>query len=207
MPTRSETAISHTSLTNHRIVARPGEPYPAKAFRMTTASLPDLVYLDDSTGNASSLPLISRLKAYQQLKEQNKAYKGLYDKTLNELAVSAPGDPTVQAALGHRAVTQQKWNEAADHLQRAVKLDPNQSGVYTDLSTVADAQGNTAGAVGWQQKAVAVDPHNESLQKTLILRLINAKEYPEAQTDMERYVEEFPEDDRMREMLSIAKSQ
>jgi len=46
-----------------------------------------------------------------------------------------------------------------------------------------------------------------ALQKALVLRLINAKEYPQAEADMEKYVEEFPEDDFMRKMLSIAKSQ
>jgi hypothetical protein len=206
MPTRSETAISHTSLTNHRIVARPGEPYPAQAFQMTTASLPDLIYLNDSTGNASSLPLISRLKAYQQLKEQNTAYEAAYQKTLQQLAVSMPEDATVQAALGHQAVMQQQWTEATDHLQHALKLDAGMSAVYADLSTVADALGNVAEAVAWQQKAVVIDPHSEGLQKALILRLINAKEYPEAEAGIEHYVEEFPEDDRMRSMLSIAKS-
>jgi Flp pilus assembly protein TadD len=207
MPTRSETAISHTSLTNHRIVRRPGEPYPAEAFRMTTASLPDLIYLNDSTGNASSLPPISRLRAYQQLHEQNAAYEAPYQKTLRELAHSMPEDATVQAALGHQAVTLQQWSEAADHLQHALKLDANQSAVYADLSTVADAQGNAAEAVEWQQKATAIDPHSQSLQKTLILREINAKEYADAQAGMERYVSEFPEDDLMRRMLDIARSQ
>ena len=205
MPTRSETSISHTSLTNHRIVARPGEAYPAEAFRMTTASLPDLIYLNDSTGNASSLPLVSRLKAYQQLKEQNPVYEASYQKTLQQLASSMPEDATVQAALGHQAIAGQQWSEASDHLQHALRLDASQSVVYADLSTIADSLGNALEAVAWQQKAVAIDPHSEGLQKTLILRLINAREYPEAETDMEHYVEEFPEDDLMRRMLSIAR--
>ncbi|HEY9127793.1 MAG TPA: multiheme c-type cytochrome [Acidobacteriaceae bacterium] len=207
MPTRQETSISHTSLTNHRIVARPGEPYPAKAFQMTTTSLPDLIYLNDSTGSASSLSPVSRLKAYQQLREQNASYEASYQKTLRELSVSMPGDATVQAALGHEAVKRQQWSEASDHLQHALKAGPDQSSVYADLSTVADAEGNAAEALAWQQKAVSIAPHNEALNKALILRLIDAKEYAEAEADMKRYVEEFPEDDGMRRMLAIAESQ
>jgi predicted CXXCH cytochrome family protein len=206
MPTRQETSISHTSLTNHRIVARPGEPYPAEAFRMTTASMPDLIYLNDSTGNASSLPPLSRLQAYEQLKEQSPSYDASYQKTLRELAASMPEDATVQAALGHQAVAQKQWTAAADHLQHALRLSVDLSAVYADLSTVADAQGNAAEALAWQQKAVAIDPHNKGLNKVLILRLINAKQYDQAQAGMERYVEEFPEDDMMRRMLSIAEA-
>jgi len=43
------------------------------------------------------------------------------------------------------------------------------------------------------------------MQKTLVLRLINAKQYPEAEAAMEKYLQNFPEDDFMRKMLAIAR--
>ena len=43
------------------------------------------------------------------------------------------------------------------------------------------------------------------MQKTLVLRLINAKQYPEAEAAMETYLQNFPEDEFMRKMLAIAK--
>ena len=55
------------------------------------------------------------------------------------------------------------------------------------------------------QKAVMLEPFSAPLQKTLVLRLINAKQYTEAEAAMEKYLENFPEDDFMRKMLAIAK--
>ena len=217
MPKRAESAISHTTLTNHRIIARPGEPFPAEAFTMTTAAMPDLIYLNASPGldatraDYSALPAITRLKAYEQLKERDSSYEPSFLKILQELEQSPPADTAqravVDATLGHQALSAQQWDAAVEHLQAALKLDPAQPTVLADLSTIADARGQAEEAVAWQQKAVALDPYNEALQKALVLRLINAKEYPQAEADMEKYVEEFPEDDFMRKMLSIAKSQ
>jgi len=55
------------------------------------------------------------------------------------------------------------------------------------------------------QKAVALDPFNAPMRKTLVMSLIDAKRYSEAQAAMEKYLEDFPEDDFMRKMLAISK--
>jgi hypothetical protein len=203
MPKRPGGAISHTSLTNHRIVARPDEPFPDAAFQMTTAALPDLIYLDGKPGDEP--PGFTLLQAYGQLKEQSPVYAGSYRKTLSELETSEPENAVVQAALGHQALAAGQWNEAEIRLHEAVKLDPAQPVVYEDLSAVADQKGDAAEAVALARKAVLLDPFNAPMQKTLVLRLIDAKQYPEAEAAMEAYLRNFPEDDFMRKMLAIAK--
>jgi hypothetical protein len=50
MPKQNLTLISHSVLTNHRIVAREDEPYPEAAFRETTPALPDLVPRERGAG-------------------------------------------------------------------------------------------------------------------------------------------------------------
>ena len=52
MPKRDVTVISHSVLTNHRIVAQAEEPFPEVAFHMTTAQLPDLVSSQRQSGEA-----------------------------------------------------------------------------------------------------------------------------------------------------------
>jgi len=205
MPKREGMAISHTSLTNHRIVGRPDEPFPDAAFAMTTAALPDLIHLNAASGDAG-LPAVTLLKAYEQLKEQNPVYEASFLKTLSELEKSEPENAVIQATLGHRAVLASRWDDAEQHLRESLKLDPLQSMVYADLSTIAEQRGEAAEALALQQKAVSLDPYNMPLQKALVLRLINAKQYPEAEAAMEKYLQEFPEDDFMRKMLAIAKS-
>jgi len=204
MQKRAGGAISHTSLTNHRILARPGEAFPDAAFQMTTAALPDLIYLDGEHPD-SAPPAVTLLQAYGQLKEQSPAYAASYLKTLHELETSEPENAIVQAALGHQALAAGQLDEAAQHLQESLKLDPAQPAVFEDLSAIADQKGEAAEAVSMAQKAVMLDPFNAPMQKTLVLRLINAKQYPEAEAAMEKYVQTFPEDDLMRKMLAIAR--
>jgi len=205
MQKREGVAIAHTSVTNHRIVAQPDEPFPDAAFQMTTAALPDLIYLNAESSN-STPPAITLLQAYSQLKEQSPAYAASYQRVLNELERSEPENALVQAALGHQALTANQWDAATEHLQESLKLNPAQPAVYADLSAVAEQKGEAAEAVTLQQKAVMLDPYNAPLQKALVLRLIDAKQYPEAEAAMEKYLENFPEDDFMRKMLAIAKS-
>jgi len=204
MQKREGVAIAHTSITNHRIVARPDEPFPDAAFQMTSTALPDLIYLNGESKD-SMPPALTLLEAYRQLKDQSPAYAASYARTLSELEKSEPENAIVQAALGHQALAANQWDVAGEHLQESLKLNPAQSAVYADLSAVAEQRGDAAEAVTMQQKAVILDPYNASLQKALVLRLIDAKKYPEAQAAMETYLRNFPEDDFMRKMLAIAK--
>ena len=150
-------------------------------------------------------PAITLLQAYSQLKEQSPTYAASYQRVLSELGRSEPENALVQAALGHQALTANQWDAAAEHLQQSLKLNPAQPAVYADLSAVAEQKGEAAEAVTLQQKAVMLDPCNAALQKALVLRLIDAKQYPEAEAAMEKYLENFPEDDFMRKMLAISK--
>jgi Flp pilus assembly protein TadD len=111
----------------------------------------------------------------------------------------------VQTTLGHKALMDGKLNEALERLQNSQRLNPAQPAVYTDLSTIADQRGDAAEALAMARKAAILDPFSAPVRKTLVLRLINAKQYEEAQTAMEKYLEDFPQDDFMRKMLEIAK--
>ena len=206
MQKREGVAISHTSITNHRIVARPDEPFPDAAFQMTTAALPDLIHLDREPGETAPPPTITLLQAYAQLKDQSPAFAESYLRTLNELEQKEPENSIVQAALGHKALTEGHLDLAAQHLQEALRLNPAQPAVYADLSTLAEQKGETAESVTMAQKAVTLAPFNAPLQKSLVLALINAHQYPEAEAAMEKYLQNFPEDDFMRKMLAIAKA-
>jgi hypothetical protein len=205
MPKRAGGAISHTSLTNHRIVARPDEPFPDAAFQMTTAALPDLIYLDAAPGETAPPPAVTLLQAYSELKEKSPAYEASFLKTLRELETAEPDNALVQATLGHQALSAGRLDEAEQRFEESLKLDPAQPEVLSNLSEIAGQKGRADDAVTLAQKAVALDPFNAPLEKTLVMRLIDAKRYPEAEAAMEKYLENFPEDDLMRKMLAIAK--
>ena len=205
MQKRDGVAIAHTSVTNHRIVRRADEPFPDVAFEQTTAALPDLIYLNRSPGDNAPPPATTLLQAYEQLKSQSPIYAAAYARTLAELEETEPENALVQATLGHNAFAEGRLEEAVAHLNASIRLNPAQPAVYADLAQIADARGQVAEAVAMAQKAVMLDPYNAPLQKTLVMSLIGAKQYPEAETAMEKYLEDFPEDDFMRKMLAMAR--
>jgi hypothetical protein len=208
MPKRDVVVISHSSITNHRILARPGEPFPDAAFEQTTQAMPDLIHLNPAgeRGSKAATPsALTRLQAYALLKTAKPQFTASWRNTLSELETSNPENAIVQAALGRRDLEDHKLPEAIDHLKHALRLDPVQPEVYVDLSEAEDQSGQIEAAIGDARKAVELDPFVAALQKTLVFRLISGKHYPEAQAAMEKYLQNFPEDDFMRKMLAMAK--
>ncbi len=208
MPKRDVVVISHSSITNHRILARPDEAFPDEAFTQTTAAMPDLIHLNAvgaRGAKAAATPALARLQAYDLLKAGRPQFAANWRTTLAELETSSPENAMVQAALGHRDLEDRRLPEAIAHLQHSLKLDAVQPTVYVDLSEAEDLSGRAEEAIANAKKAVELDPFVAPLQKTLVFRLIAGKHYPEAEAAMEKYLEKFPEDDFMRKMLAMAR--
>jgi hypothetical protein len=206
MPKRDVQVISHSSVTNHRILARPDEGFPEAAFQQTTQALPDLIHLNPVPGMMNdSIDPLTLLQAYGELAGTKPEYAAPYLKVLAQLEKTHPDNALVQSALGRRDLKSGKLQEAADHLQYALKLGPQQATVYGDLSEATTKLGRPEEGIALLQKAIVIDPFNPSLQRTLILRLINLKEYPNALLAMEHYLEIFPQDSYVRQMLNLAK--
>jgi tetratricopeptide (TPR) repeat protein len=208
MPQRDIRVISHSTATNHRIIARPGEAFPDEAFTQATAAMPDLIELnpEGERGSKAAVPTaLTRLQAYAILKLAKPQFAASWRLSLTELETADAENAIVQAALGHRDLEDHKLPEAIDHLQHSLRFDPVQSAVYLDLSDAEDQSGQAEEAIAAAKKAVELDPFAQGPQKALIARLIAGKHYDEAEAAMEKYLENFPEDDFMRKMLAIAK--
>lgn len=205
MPKRDIQVISHSNATNHRIVARPDEPFPDIAFRQTTASLPDLIHLNSAPGQQDiPPPPLTLLAAYGELAEHQPEYVGPYLKVLAQLEKTEPNDALVQSALGRRGLKNGDYQAAAGHLRRAIDLDPSAATTYADLADAISHLGQTDQALPLLEKAVALDPFNPVTRKMQVVRLIEAKQYAKAHDALERYLEVFPQDDFMRRMLAQA---
>jgi hypothetical protein len=209
MPRRSIRVISHSSATNHRIVRTPEEPFPEVSFYQTTSAMPDLIELNpagERGSGAEAPPALTRLRAYALLKAEGKEqYVQPWLKTLADLETSNPENAVVQASLGHRDLKNHRYAEAVTHLEHSLELDPLRPLVYVDLSTAEEQSGNRAAAILSARKAVALEPFNPGIWKTLIYQLVQDKQYDQVEAEGEKYLQMFPEDDRMREMLAIAK--
>ncbi len=103
MPKREVTEIRHASITNHRILAQPGEGFPEEAFHQTTAALPDLIHLNPAPGQkAVAPPPLTLLQAYGELSANKPEYAARYFALLDQMEHTDPGSALVQAALGRR---------------------------------------------------------------------------------------------------------
>ncbi len=208
MQQRDIRVISHSSATNHRIVKTPDEPFPDVTFHETTAAMPDLIELNpegERGAQAAVPPAVVRLQAYALVERSEPRFHASWLRTLSGIEASAPEDAIVQASLGHRDLADHKLTDAIDHLQHAIRLNPMDTDAYIDLSEAQDESGQSEAAIVSAKKAVDLDPYVAPIQKTLILRLINAKQYEEAQAALERYLQNFPEDDVMRKMQAMVK--
>ena len=207
MPKRDVQEISHSSLTNHRILSRSGEPFPDIAFHQTTSALPDLIHLNPAPDRKGiPPPPLVLLQAYGELMDQHPEYAERYASILNELEQTQQGSALVQAAVGRRELRSGKPENAAKHLERALEIGPPRATTYADLAEALDGLGRKDEAVPLLAKAIEIDPFNPMLQKTLVLRYIQLKQYSAAEAAMEHYLETFPQDSFMRDMLARAKS-
>ena len=125
---------------------------------------------------------------------------------MDELERTDPGNSLVQSAIGNRDLHAGKYQEAIVHLRRALQDGPAKTILYTDLAEALVKLDRGSEAIAVLQKASELDPFNATLRKTLIVQLIQAKDYPKAKSEMEDYVERFPQDSFMRQMLTRAKA-
>jgi hypothetical protein len=208
MPRRDIQVISHSTATNHRILARPDEPFPDITFRQTTAGLPDLIDLDPPPGRQdAAIPPLTLLQAYGELAAEKPQYVAPYLEVLTGLEKSDPNTAVVQAAVGRRELKNGNLAAAVDHLQRALALASPQATTCADFADALTHLDRKNEAVTWLDKSIQLDPFNPFTQRTLIVRLIELKQYARARAALEHYVEVFPQDTFMRQMLAKARAQ
>jgi len=196
MPKRSVQQISHSALTNHRIPARAGEATPP----LSQIESDGLIVVNPPPGRTPKFSKVMLLRAYGELAARNADYQERYADLLEELSKTQAQDATVQAALGHKALAEDRSEEAVAHLKLALPLDD--AGTYLELGQALGKLGRTEESIDYLKKGAEMDPYNAVMQRTLIVQCINLKSYGEARTLMEQYVATFPEDSFMRSMLA-----
>jgi hypothetical protein len=207
MPKRDVQEISHSSITNHRILSRPDEPFPEFAFQQTTPGLPDLIHLNPVPGQKDTPPpALVLLEAYGELANQHPEYLKRYNEVLDQLEKTNPGNPLVLAAVGTRELQAGKYADAVTHLERALDTGAATTILFGELAEALVKLDRRGEAVAVLRKAIALDPFNSMVQRALIVQLIQLKEYASAETALESYVERFPEDSYLRQMLDRARA-
>lgn len=202
MPKRDIQVISHSTATNHRIVARPDEAFPDATFHQTTAALPDLIDLDPGPGTKDAAPpLLTQLQAYGELAANQPRYVSRYLEVLGTLEKSSPNDSLVEAAVGRRELKAGNFSSAVTHLRHAIELGPARAATYADLADAFVHLNQREDAVSWLDKSIELDPFNPLTQRSRIAQLVFLKQYERVRPALEHYVQLFPQDSYMRQML------
>jgi len=144
------------------------------------------------------------LQAYGELAANHPEYVAPYLRTLDQLEKTQPQNALVQASLGRRELKNGNLPSAVEHLQLAIKLDSPQASTYADLSEAMAKMGQLEESLPYLEKAISMDAFDPVMQKNLIVRLIQLKQYGNAQAALERYLGTFPQDTFMRQMLARA---
>jgi hypothetical protein len=197
MPKREAGLIAHSALTNHRIPRRPDQPPPP------SPPGTDLIHLNPP-GRTVRQPALTMLRAYGEVMEKRPEYQERYLALLAQLAPASPPDPFLEAALGRKALRESGPDAnrlAVAHLSKALELGFAAYTAREDLAEALSREGRLEEAVEVLKRAIELEPYAPALHKSLALRYITLKQYPLARAAMERYVELFPQDEFMRNLL------
>jgi len=201
MPKRDVSVISHSILTNHRIVADADEPFPDAAFHMNTAQLPDLVHLSAIPGRQNSPDQLTLLQAYGQTMLSHPEYRQRYWALAKQLEATFPDNVFVLEALADWAL-QQKTREGLTagirYLDRAVKRGSTNPADLQQLGNLLLGSRQGAEAVINLQKAISLFPYDPEPYRSLASGYILSQKRVEACEVLEKALQLFPLDSGFR---------
>jgi hypothetical protein len=205
MPKRDITVISHSSLTNHRIVATAEERYPDETFRMTTPQLQDLVHLNAVPGSKDSTPpMLTILEAYAQLMEQYPEYRARYWKVAKQLEATEANDVVVLEALADNALGQESADgkaAALRYLERAITNGANAPSDFERLATLLVGAGRASDAVEPLRQGIRVAPFDVTLYRQLAGVYVALNCTSDAVAVLRQANELFPQNEAVRKLL------
>jgi tetratricopeptide (TPR) repeat protein len=204
MPKRDIITISHASLTNHRIVATPNEPFPDVTFHLATPSLPDLVHVDAIPGQPESLSPLTLLQAYGQIGAEHREYMQRYFAVGKQLETSQPNDARVLEALASDALQQRTPEEdaaAAGYLSRAIELGSTMAWDFEELGSHLLKEHKFPEAEACLRKGIERAPYDEKLYSLLAENYFATNRPREAAATLTQALRLFPQVDLLRAFL------
>jgi hypothetical protein len=210
MPKRDVKVISHSVLTNHRIVAQAEEPFPDAAFHMTTTSLPDLVHLNVPPGrDDSTLDPLTLLQAYGQIALSHPEYRERYWALGKQLRTVEPDNLFVLEALADAAL-QQKTPEGTEaaigYLDRATIAENRNAADFEQLANLLIATGRVREAIAKLQRGINLIPYDAELYRLLGKSYLSQNQTAKALPILKRATEIFPGDEVIRKLLKECES-
>jgi hypothetical protein len=209
MPKRDVRVISHSVLTNHRIVAEADQPFPDSAFHMNTPQLPDLIHLSAIPGRQDPPTELTLLQAYGQVMLSHPEYRQRYWELAKKLEATEPENIFVLEALADWAL-QQKTQEGAAaairYLDAAVKHGATDPADFQQLGKLMIASGREQDAVSIFQSATTLAPYDPEVYRFLAKTYLGLEKKVEACEVLGKAVQLFPLDPNIRKLSKDCES-
>lgn len=205
MPKRDVTEISHASLTNHRIVATPDEPFPDITFQLATDSLPDVVHLDAIPGQPDSISPSTLLQAYGQLGTGHREYMQRYFDLGKQLEALEPNDTNVLEALAAQALqlkTADGDRAAIGYLSHAIERGSSTAWDFETLGSKLLRARRFPEAIACLQKGIQRAPYDAKIYTLLAEGYAATNQKGQAAGILTRALQLFPQMDLLRAFLN-----
>ena len=205
MPRRAALDISHTAVTDHRILRK---PMPAKA-PLTANDSGALVSYFGAKGFAPSQDERARdlALAYAFLViEKGHREKPILESAAEWLARTTerfPSDVEAWSALSTIQSTRGSLNEAWTSVERALAIQPNREAALQQGTLVAIQLGKLDSARQFARRAVEINPGNSLNHIHLGLALQASREWQEATTSLRKGLRDMPLNSGGRAALAV----
>jgi len=203
MPKRDLTVISHSVLTNHRIIAEAEEPFPDAAFHMTTPQLPDLVHLNANPARQDVPSPLMLLQAYGQVMPSHPEYRERYWALAKHLENTQGENVLVMEALADWAL-QRKNAEGSSlairYLDGAIHQGATNPADFEELAELLVAANRQSDALKILQQGMQLIPYYAEFYRLSASVNFSANRKREACDVVAKGVEKFPQDSLIRDL-------
>jgi len=201
MPKRDVMVISHSVLTNHRIVAEAEEPFPEVAFHMTTPQLPDLVQLSANPAKQDAPEPLTLLQAYGQVMLAHPEYRARYWSVAEQLKAAQPDNVQVLEALANKAIqgkNAEGSEQAIRYLEDAILHGATNPADFEELAELLVASKRQTEAVDVLRQGMQLAPYHAELYRLSATIDFALDKMQEACEVASQGGQRFPQDDAIR---------
>ena len=200
MPKRAALTVSHSTLTDHRVLRVAGEPYPERAFKATLPGT-GFIHVNAVPGKPERVPAVSLLKAYrQELVRSHLEFKDYYFALLDRLSKSGSKDPFVLSAMAQKAGSDGDLPTAIRYARQVIAQASASDSDYLLLDGLLARSGNPEASIDPLKQAIAATPYSSALYENLAARLMAAGNLSDGLATIKRGLELFPENAALREL-------
>jgi tetratricopeptide (TPR) repeat protein len=200
LPKRAALTVSHSSLTDHRIIRTSDEPYPKMATQPSLTST-GFIHVDAVPGKPDNVAPIALLKAYrQELIRSHLEYKDYYRTLVDRLAKSASNDSFALSAIAQKLANQNDVPKAVSYARQVVDRGSTSESDYLLLDGLLARSGNLDASIGVLKKGLAIAPYSNSIYESLAARQLSAGHTSDGLATLRQGLELFPEDSVLRDM-------